>query len=64
MVDLYNVQSEAILSELSDAHPNHLVIWSSLSRIVDMVVGQMIDGIKLPSRVVQQGVLVSFKDIL
>ena len=64
MVDLYNVQSEAILSELSDAHPNHLVIWSSLSRIVDMVLGQMIDGIKLPSRVVQQGVLVSRKDIL
>ena len=64
MVDLYNVQSESVLAELSEAHPNHLVIWSSLSRIVDMVLGQMIDGIKLPSRVVQQGVLVSIKDIL
>ena len=57
-VDLYNLQSENVLSDLSDENPNKLVIWSSLSRIADMVIDQMVDGIKLPSRVVQQGVLV------
>ena len=57
-IDLYNSHSESILSDLSDENPNRLVIWSSLARIADMVVDQMIDGINLPSRVVQQGVLV------
>ena len=57
-MDMYNGQSEAILADLSDKNPNRLVIWSSLSRIADMVLDQMIDGINLPSRVVQQGVLV------
>ena len=57
-VDLYNSQSEHVLADLSDENPNRLVIWSSLSRIADMVLDQMVDGVKLPSRVVQQGVLV------
>ena len=57
-IDMYNSHSEAILSELSDENPNRLVIWSSLARIADMVLDQMRDGITLPSRVVQQGVLV------
>ena len=57
-IDLYNSQSEHVLADLSDENPNKLVIWSSLSRIADMVLDQMADGVKLPSRVVQQGVLV------
>ena len=57
-IDMYNTHSEAVLSDLSDQNPSTLVIWSSLSRIADMVLDQMMDGIQLPSRVVQQGVLV------
>ena len=57
-IDVFNAHSETVLSDLSDKNPNTLVIWSSLSRIADMVLDQMIDGIRLPSRVVQQGVLV------
>ena len=59
-IDLYNSQSEHVLADLSDENPNKLVIWSSLSRIADMVLDQMADGVKLPSRVVQQGVLVIY----
>ena len=59
-IDLYNSQSEHVLADLSDENPNKLVIWSSLSRIADMVLDQMADGVKLPSRVVQQGVLVMY----
>ena len=59
-IDLYNSQSENVLADLSDENPNRLIIWSSFARIADMVLDQMVDGIKLPSRVVQQGILVIF----